>query len=311
MARLRPSATAMPPGMRSAGTEFASIDTVECGTRSMAIATRRTTGFGSTSPAPTSDSAHEPVRTKIEFRSIVKAFGAGPKRMVALNQVDLAIPDGQFVSILGESGCGKTTLLRIAAGLIAPTSGHVLMDGAPVTRPGRDVGFVFQQSVLLEWRTVMENILLPVEIFRLQLKDYRDKALELLRMMGLGGFESHYPIQLSGGMQQRVSIARALILSPSVLLMDEPFGALDAITREQMNLELLRIWSHSRTTAVFITHDIAEAVFLSDRVVLLGSRPGHVKKVFDINLTRPRTAEHRFDDRFTRLCRDMKHAMSA
>ena len=173
------------------------------------------------------------------------------------------------------------------------------------------MGFVFQQSVLLEWRTVLENILLPVEIFKLDMKEHREKALEFLKMLGLSGFENHYPIQLSGGMQQRVSIARALILSPSVLLMDEPFGALDAITREQMNSELLRIWSHSRTTAVFITHDIGEAAFLSDRVVLLGSRPGCVKQIFDIPLPRPRTAEHRYDNRFVCLCRDMKQAMMA
>jgi NitT/TauT family transport system ATP-binding protein len=260
--------------------------------------------------APSPTMQQKQAATKIEFKGITKAFGSGAKRMVALSGIDLAIEDGQFVSILGESGCGKTTLLRIAAGLIAPTSGQVLMSGKPVTQPGRDMGFVFQHSVLLEWRTVLENILLPVEIFKLDMNEYRDKAIELLKMMGLGGFEDHYPIQLSGGMQQRVSIARALILSPSVLLMDEPFGALDAITRDQMNIELLRIWSLSRTTALFITHDIGEAAFLSDQVVLLGSRPGRVKNIFEIDLPRPRTAEHRYDSRFTLLCRDMKQAMS-
>jgi len=247
---------------------------------------------------------------KIEFQDVTKVFGGGAKRMVALDHVNLEIRDGDFVSILGESGCGKTTLLRIAAGLLAASSGRVLMDGVPVTRPGRDIGFVFQQSVLLEWRTVLENILLPIEIFKLKLKDYREKVLDLLKMTGLSEFASHYPIQLSGGMQQRVSIARALIHAPSVLLMDEPFGALDAITREQMNVELLRIWSLSRTTALFITHDIGEAAFLSDRVVVLGSRPGRVKRIFDVDLPRPRLSEHRFDERFTRLCQDMKHAMT-
>jgi NitT/TauT family transport system ATP-binding protein len=252
-----------------------------------------------------------PVNAKIEFRNVVKSFGFGAKRMLALNGINLSIEDGEFVSILGESGCGKTTLLRIAAGLVAPSSGNVLMDGIAISKPGRDMGFVFQQSVLLEWRTILENILLPVEIFRLDVRAHRQKALDLLTMLGLSGFENHYPIQLSGGMQQRASIARALILSPSVLLMDEPFGALDAITREQMNSELLRIWSLSKTTALFITHDIGEATFLSDRVVLLGSRPGQVREVFNIPLPRPRTAEHRYDARFTRLCRDMKHAMTA
>jgi NitT/TauT family transport system ATP-binding protein len=279
----------------------------------MALATSLSRKLFSTAPAAASDAMTQgsSAQTKIEFRGLTKVFGSGDKRMVALNGVDLAIEDGHFTSFLGESGCGKTTLLRIAAGLIAPTSGSVVMDGQVVRKPSRDMGFVFQQSVLLEWRTVLENILLPVEILKLNTRDYRDKAMELLRMMGLGGFEGHYPIQLSGGMQQRVAIARALILAPSVLLMDEPFGALDAITREQMNVELLRIWSISRTTALFITHDIAEAVFLSDRVVLLGSRPGRVKQIFDIDLPRPRTAEHRFDPRFTRLCRDMKHAMAS
>jgi NitT/TauT family transport system ATP-binding protein len=250
-------------------------------------------------------------KPKIEFRDVTKIFGTGAKQMTALSGVNLAIEAGHFVSILGESGCGKTTLLRIAAGLIGASGGRVIMDGAPVTAPRRDMGFVFQQSVLLEWRTVLENILLPIEIFNLKVRDYRGKALDLLKMMGLSGFENHYPIQLSGGMQQRVSIARALILNPSVLFMDEPFGALDAITREQMNLELLRIWSGSGATAIFITHDIAEAAFLSDRVVVLASRPGRVKQIFDVDLPRPRKADHRFDERFTRLCRDMKHAMSA
>lgn len=231
--------------------------------------------------------------------------------MHVLDRVNLAIEDGHFVSVLGESGCGKTTLLRIAAGLSPATSGRVLMNGNPVTKPSREIGFVFQQSVLLEWRTVMENVMLPIEIFKLNLDEYRPKAIELLKTMGLSRFDKHHPIQLSGGMQQRVAIARALILTPSILLMDEPFGALDAITREQMNIELLRIWSISGTTAIFITHDIAEATFLSDRVVLLSSRPGRVKKIFDVNLPRPRMPEHRFDERFTNLCRDMKLAMTA
>ncbi len=155
-----------------------------------------------------------PVNAKIEFRNVVKAFGSGAKRMLALNGINLSIEDGEFVSILGESGCGKTTLLRIAAGLVAPSSGSVLMDGVAVSKPGRDMGFVFQQSVLLEWRTILENILLPVEIFKLDIRTHRQKALDLLTMLGLSGFENHYPVQLSGGMQQRVSIARALILSP-------------------------------------------------------------------------------------------------
>jgi NitT/TauT family transport system ATP-binding protein len=248
--------------------------------------------------------------TKIVFQNVSKSFKSAGSRMLALDGVNLKIGEREFVSILGESGCGKTTLLRIAAGLVKPSSGQITIDGRPVKRPGREMGFVFQQPVLLEWRTVLENILLPIEIFGLDTKEYRGKALELIHLMGLAGFEAHFPLQLSGGMQQRVAIARALIFSPSVLLMDEPFGALDAITREQMNSELLKVWSATSCTALFITHDIAEAAFMSDRVVLLGSRPGRVKRIFDIDLPRPRTLEHRFDERFICICRDMKHAMS-
>ncbi|MGV3635929.1 MAG: ABC transporter ATP-binding protein [Pseudorhodoplanes sp.] len=259
-----------------------------------------------TIPTPLSEAR----ATEIDFQGVSKSFRAGLNRTVVLDGVDLKITKGDFVSILGESGCGKTTLLRIAAGLIPPSRGRVLIDGQPITKPTRDMGFVFQQSVLLEWRTVMENILLPIEIFGLSAKDYREKARELLKMMGLAHAEGHYPIQLSGGMQQRVAIARALILDPSILFMDEPFGALDAITREQMNMELLRIWSMTGSTALFITHDIAEAAFLSDRVVVLASRPGRVKRIFDIDLPRPRVAEHRFDERFVNLCKEMKGCMT-
>lgn len=252
----------------------------------------------------------EPQATKIEFQGVSKSFRAGLSRTVVLDGVDLKIAGGDFVSILGESGCGKTTLLRIAAGLIRPSRGGVLIDGKPIAKPTREMGFVFQQSVLLDWRTVMENILLPVEIFGLSTRDYREKARSLLKTMGLGHVEGHYPIQLSGGMQQRVAIARALILDPSILFMDEPFGALDAITREQMNMELLRIWSMTGSTALFITHDIAEAAFLSDRVVVLASRPGRVKKIFHVDLPRPRLPEHRFDERFVTLCKEMKQCMT-
>jgi NitT/TauT family transport system ATP-binding protein len=248
-------------------------------------------------------------RVKLRFRNISKSFKSSAAQGAVLDGVNLDIEEGHFVSVLGESGCGKTTLLRIAAGLILPTRGAVLLDEQSIRQPSRKMGFVFQQSVLLEWRTVMENVLLPIEIFRLERAQSEAKARELLKIMGLGGFENHYPMQLSGGMQQRVAIARALVLTPSVLLMDEPFGALDAITREQMNMELLRVWSSSGTTALFITHDIAEAAFLSDRVVVLGSRPGRVKQIFEIDLPRPRLPEHRFDDNFIKLCRDMKHCM--
>jgi NitT/TauT family transport system ATP-binding protein len=248
--------------------------------------------------------------TKIDFQEISKSFRSGLNRTTVLDRVDLKIAEGEFVSLLGESGCGKTTLLRIAAGLISPSRGKIAIDGNPISKPTREMGFVFQQPVLLEWRNVIENLLLPIEIFGLSIQEYRPKARELLQLMGLAHAENYYPIQLSGGMQQRVAIARALIMNPSILFMDEPFGALDAITREQMHTELLRIWSMSGSTALFITHDIAEAVYLSDRVVILASRPGRVKKTFDIDLPRPRVPEHRFDDRFVSLCKDMKHCMT-
>ena len=251
--------------------------------------------------------AHTP--SKIQIEGVSKVFGGDSQRTVALQNIEFEVRAGEFVSILGESGCGKTTLLRIVAGLISPTTGRVLLDGTPVTSPRRDMGFVFQQSVLLEWRTVLDNVLLPVEILRLNRARYEEEARGLLSLMGLMDFASHRPLQLSGGMQQRVSIARALILRPTLLLMDEPFGALDAITREQMNLELLNIWSLTGTTALFVTHDIGEAVFLSDRVVLLSSRPGTVQEVFHVDLPRPRLLEHRYEEEFVRLCRLIKGAM--
>ncbi|MBI2881566.1 MAG: ABC transporter ATP-binding protein [Candidatus Tectomicrobia bacterium] len=247
---------------------------------------------------------------KIRVEGVSKTFRSGVREVPALEGIHLDVREGEFVSILGESGCGKTTLLRIVAGLIFPSLGRVVLDGSAVTGPRREMGFVFQQSVLLDWRTVMENVLLPVEIFRLRRDGFQPEAQKLLDLMGLSGFEGHYPVQLSGGMQQRVAIARALILKPSVLLMDEPFGALDAITREQMNLELLRIWSLTRNTALFVTHDIAEAVFLSDRVLLLSSRPGRVKEVFEVSLPRPRVLEHRYQADFIHLCREIKRAMA-
>ncbi len=246
---------------------------------------------------------------KIRIERVSKVFGADHQRTLALQHIDFQVREGEFLSILGESGCGKTTLLRIVAGLVTPSTGRVLLDGTPITAPRRDMGFVFQQPVLLDWRTVLDNVLLPVEILHLDKAAYADEARKLLGIMGLLEFLSHRPLQLSGGMQQRVAIARALILKPTLLLMDEPFGALDAITREQMNLELLNIWSLTGTTALFVTHDIGEAVFLSDRVVLLSSRPGTVREVFPVSLPRPRRLEHRYEDAFIHLCRQIKEAM--
>ncbi len=209
----------------------------------------------------------------------------------ALAGVSLHISPGEFVSVVGPSGCGKSTLLRILGGLIPPTAGAVLFRGEPVVHHKRDIGIVFQNSVLLPWRTVLQNILLPVDVRRLDRVAHRRVALELLAMTGLEGFVNKYPNELSGGMQQRVSIARALVYNPSILLMDEPFGALDAMTREHMNVELLRIWRESRKTVFFITHSIPEAVFLSDRVLAMSPRPGRIVEETRIDLPRPRALE--------------------
>jgi NitT/TauT family transport system ATP-binding protein len=246
---------------------------------------------------------------RIAARHLSVVFGDGANSVEALKDVSLDIDSGEFVSLVGESGCGKTTLLRIIAGLVKPTTGEVQIGDQPVRGPMSEIGFVFQKPVLLDWRKITENVLLPVEIAGLKKSEKRGRAAELLRLLGLERFSNHYPGQLSGGMQQRVSIARTLIMNPSVLLMDEPFGALDAITREQLNLELLEIWQRQRSTCVFVTHDIPESILLSDRVFLMTRRPGRIQEEFRIDLPRPRTLEMRYSNEFTRMARDIKHAM--
>ena len=246
---------------------------------------------------------------RIEARSVFRTFETPSGPVQALRGVDLAARPGEFVALVGESGCGKTTLLRILAGLVAPTQGEVRIDGARVGGPSQEVGVVFQRPVLLPWRTALENVLLPAQVQRLPLADAATEARNLLESMGLGDFLDRFPRHLSGGMQQRVAIARALLLSPSILLMDEPFGALDAITREQMHLDLLNIWTARQPTILFVTHDIAEAVFLADRVVLLSPRPGSVRQLFEVPLPRPRVPDHRFTSDFATACRAVKHAM--
>ncbi len=210
----------------------------------------------------------------------------------ALNEINLTVRDGEFVAIVGPSGCGKSTLLKILAGLLPFTSGRVTINGAPLQGPSQEVGLVFQQPVLLPWRNIMNNVLLPVEFGRSRSrKDYTERAHELLKLVGLEGFETRYPEELSGGMQQRAAIVRALIQDPRMLMMDEPFGALDAMTREQMNLEVLRIWQQNKKTVLFVTHSISEAVFLADRVVVMTARPGRIAEVLEIDLPRPRRLE--------------------
>jgi NitT/TauT family transport system ATP-binding protein len=213
---------------------------------------------------------------------------ADGQALVALKDLSFEIQDGEFICLVGPSGCGTSTLLKILGGLLKRSSGSARIGERTLDGPGPDIGFVFQAPTLLPWRTVLENVLLPTEIRRLPVAQFRAKAMELLAMVGLAGFENRYSSELSGGMQQRAAIVRALVQDPPVLLMDEPFGALDALTREQMNLEVLKIWSSTKKTVVFVTHSIAEAVFLADRVFVMTSRPGKIAEIINIELPRPR-----------------------
>ncbi|MBB3148542.1 NitT/TauT family transport system ATP-binding protein [Phyllobacterium trifolii] len=221
----------------------------------------------------------------LEIRKVSKLFG----NLEALRSVDIKMEAGEFISIVGPSGCGKTTLMRIIAGLEEPDAGNVWIGGNKVTAPGPDRGFVFQSDSLLPWRTVWQNAALGLKLNGQLDAEATERVRNMLELTGLAGFESYWPKQLSGGMRQRVNLARALALDPAVLLMDEPFSALDAQTREIMQTELLRIWEVGRKTVLFITHQIDEAIFLSDRVVVLGRRPGRVREVIDVDLPRPRT----------------------
>ena len=223
---------------------------------------------------------------------------AGAREVRALEPLDLTIGAGEFVAIVGPSGCGKSTLLRLIAGLMPPTTGRVVVHGEPVTRPQTRLGIVFQSPVLLEWRTVLDNVLLQRELRGEDPRPQRGRALELLASVGLAEFADRYPRELSGGMRQRASIVRALIHDPPLLLMDEPFGALDALTREQMRVDLESLWLATRKTVVFITHSIDEAVLLADRVVVMSARPGRIEQVLTIALPRPRGLEARRADAF-------------
>ena len=234
----------------------------------------------------------------IDYHKVQKIYNSGTDEVIALEEVSFAVGEGEFITVVGRSGCGKTTLLKLTAGLLAPTAGTVHVAQTTVRGPLTNVGIVFQSPVLLAWRKAIDNVLLQIEARKLRIKDYRARALELLSLTGLRGFEDKYPNELSGGMQQRVSISRALIHDPPLLLMDEPFGALDAITRDEMNLELLRIWREAKKTVLFITHSIAEAVFLGDRVIVMTPRPGKVSEIVNLDLPRPRTTALRDDPKF-------------
>jgi NitT/TauT family transport system ATP-binding protein len=234
----------------------------------------------------------------IEVRDVEKVYTTRGGTRQALRPTSLDIAEGEFVSIVGPSGCGKTTLMKIVGGLLPASAGEVRIAGVPVREPPEGVGVVFQAATLLKWRTVRDNILVPADATGRPRAQFGPIASALIRLVGLEGFDDHYPRELSGGMQQRVAISRALLLEPRLLLMDEPFGALDAMTREEMNLELQRIWNEQRKTVLFITHSIDEAVFLSDRVVVMTLRPGGVREILDIQLPRPRTLHVREHPRF-------------
>jgi NitT/TauT family transport system ATP-binding protein len=242
----------------------------------------------------------------IEHRGVGKSFAMKDGPVIALQDIDLVIERGEFVSVVGPSGCGKSTLLLITAGLAAPSTGSVAVNGKTVRKPVTDVGIVFQRDVLFDWKTVLGNIMLQAEIRRLPREPALIKAGQLIARVGLAGFENARPWQLSGGMRQRVSICRALLHDASLLLLDEPFGALDALTRDQMILDLQRIWFEDRRTALFITHDIGEAIFLSDRVLVMSPRPGRIVADLRIDLPRPRDIELREDPRFIAYQREIR-----
>jgi NitT/TauT family transport system ATP-binding protein len=237
-------------------------------------------------------------RAFIALQDVGMVYRAASGPVEALREISLTVDQGEFVALVGPSGCGKSTLLRIVAGLRPATTGCVTVGGHRVTRPIRDVGMVFQAPVLLKWRTILDNVLLPAELAGLRPADFRRRAAALLELVGLRAFDAKLPRELSGGMQQRAALCRALLLDPPLLLMDEPFGALDAMTRDDMNVELLRIWGETdehavRKTVLFVTHSISEAVFLADRIVVMTPRPGRVARLVAVDLPRPRTVQMR------------------
>jgi len=261
-----------------------------------------TADAGRTSPGP----------RLIEIRSLAKSYRTQRgETLPALRGISLAVREGEFVTIVGPSGCGKSTLLKILAGLVPRSEGEVRLRETPVDGPRRDIGVVFQNPVLLPWRTLLQNALLPAQVQGLNPEAMRARARELIRLVGLEGFEGRYPFELSGGMQQRAAIVRALVPDPAILLMDEPFGALDAMTREQLNLELMRIWAAAGKTVLFVTHSIPEAVFLADRCVVLTARPGSIAGIVAVPLPRPRTLEVMATPEFGRLTLEVRRLLSA
>jgi NitT/TauT family transport system ATP-binding protein len=247
----------------------------------------------------------------IVARNLAKRYETPRGVVLALDDVGFTIGEGEFVAIVGPSGCGKSTLLKILAGLLPRTSGQLELRGSSITGPRRDIGVVFQSPVLFPWRTVLENVLLPIDVQGLGRERNRARAFDLLALVGLGEFEHRYPSELSGGMQQRVAITRSLIHDPALLLMDEPFGALDAMTRESLNVELQRIWLARRETILFITHSIPEAVFLADRVIVMTPRPGRILDVVPVGMPRPRSLDVTSSPEFGALVKRIRSHFSA
>ncbi len=242
----------------------------------------------------------------IRVRDVAKSYATADGVVESLKPLDFDIREGEFLSVVGPSGCGKSTLLKLIAGLLPVSSGTIDIAGTPVKGPAHNIGIVFQSHVLLAWRNVLENIMLQIEVRKLPREAGLQRARDLVAMVGLGGFENKLPWQLSGGMQQRASICRALVHDPAILLMDEPFGALDAMTREKMNLELQRIWAASGKTVMLITHSIPESIFLSDRVLVMTERPGSIAAIYDIDLPRPRTLAMMGNPEFAQIARTIR-----
>ncbi len=247
----------------------------------------------------------------VRVDNVSKRFDSKSGTLLALDSVSCAVQEGEFASILGPSGCGKSTLLRTIAGLVSPSVGNVFLAGERVNGPSDSIGMVFQSPVLLPWRSALANVELPVEVKKLSKAEHRPRALDLIKLVGLEGFEDRYPYELSGGMQQRVSLCRALMCDPPVILMDEPFGALDALTREQMNIELQRIWLGKRKTVIFVTHSIPEAIFLSDRILLMTPRPGTIKSNVTVGFPRPRTLDVLQQPSFWKMAQGLRDQLTA
>jgi len=256
-------------------------------------------------------SAAQPRRPIIEIAGVSKTYRTRDGEVPSLRPLDFAVRDGEFVVVVGPSGCGKSTLLKLIAGLLPPSEGEIHVDGRRVVRPHGGVGIVFQTAMLLPWRSVLRNVMMPVEVKHLPRSIYQPRAAALLKMVGLSGFEHKYPWQLSGGMQQRAAICRALVHDPKIVLMDEPFGALDAMTRERMNVELQRIQRETQKTVLLITHSIPEAVFLADRVLVMSERPGAIAAIYDVPLARPRSLDVMADPVFVELTQTIRRHFNA